>query len=192
MVAAIENAPTNCLVLIEEIGNRLHPVAARRMVEYLIDTADRRSVQSIFTTHSEDALLPLPREGIWYSIEGKVRQGRTSIEALRALTGRVAGGLAIFVEDDFAKEIFENIVRRRLSHIFDQPYACRVLFLPLGRLRFAGIPTWEGRCYLGRWCRHTGRARQPRSCPVWSSVSPSTTKTTGFVFCRSKPAASVT
>jgi hypothetical protein len=28
-------------------------------------------------------LLPLPGEGIWYSIEGKIRQGRISIEAGR-------------------------------------------------------------------------------------------------------------
>ncbi|MBY0295656.1 MAG: ATP-binding protein [Methylobacterium sp.] len=120
MVSEIESAPKNSLVLIEEIENGLHPVAVRRMVEYLIDAADRRSVQTIFTTHSEDALLPLPSEGIWYSIEGKVRQGRISIDALRAMTGRVEEGLAIFVEDDFAKEIVENIIRRHLTDIFDR------------------------------------------------------------------------
>ena len=38
---------------------------------------------------------------------------------MRAMTG-VDEGLAIFVEDDFAKEIVENIVRRYLSDIFDQ------------------------------------------------------------------------
>jgi AAA domain, putative AbiEii toxin, Type IV TA system len=120
MVSEIENAPTNSMVLIEEIENGLHPIAVRRMVEYLIDAADRRSVQTIFTTHSEDALLPLPGEGIWYSIEGKIRQGRISIEALRAMTGKIEEGLAIFVEDSFAKEIVENIVRRYLSDEFDQ------------------------------------------------------------------------
>lgn len=120
MVSQIESAPKNSLVLIEEIENGLHPVAVRRMVEYLIDAAERRSVQSIFTTHSEDALLPLPPEGIWYSIEGKIRQGRISIEALRAMTGRVEQGLAIFVEDEFAKETVENIVRRNLTDIFDR------------------------------------------------------------------------
>jgi hypothetical protein len=119
-LSEIENAPQNSMVLIEEIENGLHPIAVRRMVEYLIDAADRRSVQTIFTTHSEDALLPLPGEGIWYSIEGKIRQGRISIEALRAMTGRVDEGLAIFVEDDLAKEIVENIVRRYLSDIFDR------------------------------------------------------------------------
>ncbi|MHC2016353.1 ATP-dependent nuclease [Methylobacterium sp. CM6247] len=120
MVSLIENTPKNSLILIEEIENGLHPVAVRRMVEYLIDAADRRSVQTIFTTHSEDALLPLPAEGIWYSIEGKVRQGRISIDALRAMTGRVEEGLAIFVEDDFAKEIVDNIIRRHLEDVFDQ------------------------------------------------------------------------
>lgn len=83
MVTAIEAAPKNSLVLIEEIENGLHPVAVRKMVEYLIDVAARRSIQAIFTTHSEDALLPLPPEGVWYSINGKIRQGRISIEALR-------------------------------------------------------------------------------------------------------------
>ena len=120
MVSRIESAPKNTLVLIEEIENGLHPVAVRRMVEYLVDAAERRSVQTIFTTHSEDALLPLPSEGIWYSIEGKVRQGRISIDALRAMTGKVDEGLAIFVEDDFAKEVVEIVIRRHLSDLFDQ------------------------------------------------------------------------
>jgi len=119
MVSKIESAQKNTLVLIEEIENGLHPVAVRRMVEYLIDAAERRSVQSIFTTHSEDALLPLPPEGIWYAIEGKIRQGRISIEALRAMMGRVNEGLAIFVEDDLSREIVENISRRYLSDLFD-------------------------------------------------------------------------
>ncbi|AWN51777.1 AAA family ATPase [Methylobacterium sp. 17Sr1-1] len=119
MVSLIENTPKNSLILIEEIENGLHPVAVRRMVEYLIDAADRRSVQSVFTTHSEDALLPLPSEAIWYAIEGKVRQGKISIDALRAMTGKVEEGLAIFVENDFAKSVVENIIRRFTPDIFD-------------------------------------------------------------------------
>jgi ABC-type molybdenum transport system ATPase subunit/photorepair protein PhrA len=111
MVREIESAPPNALVLIEEIENGLHPVAVRRMVEYLTDVSSRRSIQSIFTTHSEDALSPLPSEAIWSSIDGKVRQGRISIEALRVITGRVDQRMAIFVEDAFAKEWAESIIR---------------------------------------------------------------------------------
>jgi hypothetical protein len=101
MVGSVEAAPENALVLIEEIENGLHPIAVQRMVEYLMDVAARRSIQSIFTTHSESALVPLPEEAIWSSIDGKTRQGWISIEALRAITGRVDETVAAFVEDAF-------------------------------------------------------------------------------------------
>jgi AAA domain, putative AbiEii toxin, Type IV TA system len=120
MVGAIEAAPSNALVLIEEIENGLHPVAVRRMVEYLIDVAARKSIQSAFTTHSEDALSPLPSEAIWSSIDGKVRQGHISIEALRAITGRIDERMAIFVEDDFAKEWTEGIIRNVMPERMDE------------------------------------------------------------------------
>lgn len=120
MVALIEDAPTNALVLIEEIENGLHPVAVRRMVEYLIDVASRKSIQTIFTSHSEDALLPLPPEAIWSSIDGKVRQGRISIEALRAITGRIDQKMAVFVEDDFSKGWVEAILRNDLEDRMDE------------------------------------------------------------------------
>jgi len=90
------------------------------MVEYLIDVAYRRSIQSIFTTHSEDALLPLPPDAIWYSINGKIRQGRISIEALRALSDKIEERLAVFVEDNFAKEWVEAIIRSTDANCFDQ------------------------------------------------------------------------
>jgi predicted ATPase len=114
MIGEIELAEKSTLVLIEEIENGLHPVATRRMVEYLLDVANRKAIQAVFTTHSEDALLPLPSEAIWSSIDGKVRQGRVSIEALRAITGRIDQRMAIFVEDRFAKEWIEAIIRSEI------------------------------------------------------------------------------
>lgn len=120
MVSKIEAAPNNSLVLIEEIENGLHPVATRRMVEYLIDVAERKSIQAIFTTHSDSALVPLPNEGIWACIDGKLRQGKLSVEALRAVSGRVDKKLAIFVEDQFAKYWVEAILRERVGAGFDQ------------------------------------------------------------------------
>lgn len=115
MVAKIEHAPKNSLILIEEIENGLHPVATRRMVEYLIDVASRKAIQVIFTTHSDYALEPLPNEAIWASIDGKLRQGKLSVEALRAVAGRVDKKLAIFVEDVFAKAWVEAILREMLG-----------------------------------------------------------------------------
>ena len=120
MVTTIEQAPPNSLILIEEIENGLHPIATRRMVEYLIDVASRKSVQAIFTTHSDYALSPLPNEGIWASINGKLRQGKLSVEALRAVSGRVDKKLAIFVEDEFAKTWVDAILREKLGAAYDQ------------------------------------------------------------------------
>lgn len=120
MISRIEGAPDNSLVLIEEIENGLHPVATRRMVEYLIDVAERKSIQAIFTTHSDYALHPLPNEAIWACIDGRLRQGKLSVEALRAVSGRVDKKLAVFVEDEFAKHWVDAILRETLGPDYDQ------------------------------------------------------------------------
>lgn len=120
MIAKIETAPENSLILIEEIENGLHPIATKRMVEYLIDVAARRSIQAIFTTHSDYALAPLPGEAIWASISGKLRQGKLSVEALRAVSGRVDKKLAVFVEDEFARTWVDSILREKLGPDYDQ------------------------------------------------------------------------
>ncbi|CAA7628060.1 conserved hypothetical protein [Candidatus Terasakiella magnetica] len=120
MVAKIERAPENSLILIEEIENGLHPVATRRMVEYLIDVADRKSIQAIFTTHSDFALEPLPNEAIWACISGRLRQGKLSVEALRAVSGRIDKKLAIFTEDEFSKAWVDAILREKLGSDYDQ------------------------------------------------------------------------
>jgi energy-coupling factor transporter ATP-binding protein EcfA2 len=120
MITTIERAPENSLILIEEIENGLHPVATRRMVEYLIDVAERKSIQTVFTTHSDYALEPLPGEAIWASIDGKLKQGRLSVEALRAVSGRVDKKLAVFVEDEFAKSWVDAILREKLAGDYDQ------------------------------------------------------------------------
>lgn len=120
MIQEIESAPNNSLILIEEIENGLHPVATRRMVEYLIDVAKRKGIQSIFTTHSDYALDPLPNEAIWACINGKLKQGKLSVEALRAVSGRVDKEVAIFVEDVFAKKWVDAILREKLGEEYSQ------------------------------------------------------------------------
>jgi hypothetical protein len=120
MISSIESAPENSLVLIEEIENGLHPVATKRMVEYLIDVADRKKIQSIFTTHSDYALSPLPNEGVWACINNKLRQGKLNVAALRAVAGRVDKKLAIFVEDEFAKYWVDAILREQLGLDYEQ------------------------------------------------------------------------
>jgi hypothetical protein len=120
MLSDIESANTNALILVEEAENGLHPVAVRRLVEYFIDVAQRRSCQVIFTTHSDYALDPLPSEAIWSAIDGEVQQGKLSVETLRAVSGRVDKKLAIFVEDRFAKNWLDAILREKIGARFDE------------------------------------------------------------------------
>jgi predicted ATPase len=111
MVAEIEQLPEQSLVLIEEVENGLHPIAVTRLVEYLIEVAERKRLQVIFTTHSEYALMPLPSEGIWASVNGELIRGHLTIESLRAITGKFDKQLAIFCEDNFARVWLEAIFR---------------------------------------------------------------------------------
>lgn len=111
MVMKIESLRDNSLILIEEIENGLHPVATVRMVEYLIEIAERKKAQVIFTTHSDDALKPLPSKGIWAAIDEKVIQGKLDIHSLRTITGEIDAQLVIFTEDKFSKIWVESMLR---------------------------------------------------------------------------------
>ncbi|MGM0516524.1 MAG: ATP-dependent nuclease [Pseudomonadota bacterium] len=111
MVLQLEAASDNSLVIIEEIENGLHPVATIRMVEYLIEIAERKKLQAIFTTHSNDALAPLPNNAIWASVNGELYKGKLDIRSLRAITGQISSRLVIFVEDDFAALWVTQILR---------------------------------------------------------------------------------
>ncbi|MBI3214702.1 MAG: AAA family ATPase [Mycobacterium sp.] len=111
IVSGVEGAAENSLILIEEIENGLHPVATIRMVEYLINVAKRKSCQVIFTTHSNDALAPLPSKAIWASYNGEVLQGKLDIVALRTITGQIDASLAIFVEDVYAEHFLATVLR---------------------------------------------------------------------------------
>ncbi|MCX2524443.1 ATP-dependent nuclease [Larsenimonas rhizosphaerae] len=110
MVLGLEAVGDNSLVIIEEIENGLHPIATIRMVEYLIELAERKKIQAIFTTHSNDALLPLPSKAIWASVNGELYQGKLDIRSLRAISGQIGSKLVIFVEDDFAELWVDAII----------------------------------------------------------------------------------
>jgi predicted ATPase len=111
MAMELESIEENALVLIEEIENGLHPVATVRMVEYLIELAKRKKIQAIFTTHSNDALRPLPDKAIWAAVSGQLFQGKLDVGSLRAISGQVDSKVVFFVEDSFAKSWLEEALR---------------------------------------------------------------------------------
>ncbi|MBI4337408.1 MAG: AAA family ATPase [Chloroflexi bacterium] len=120
IVTNIERVPDSSLILIEEIENGLHPVATRRLVEYLISAAERRRIQAIFTTHSDEALSVLPQEAVWACLDGATQQGKLSIKTLRAISGKVDTALAVYTEDDFGRFVVEALLREFASDRFEQ------------------------------------------------------------------------
>ena len=125
MLAKIESAPDHTLILIEEIENGLHPVATAHLVEYLIDVAERKRVQVIFTTHSNEAIQPLPTKAVWVATQDRIFQGKLDVLSLRAITGQIETKAIVFVEDRFAKTWVEAILRQTLDFPIDhvQVYA---------------------------------------------------------------------
>lgn len=113
LVYELERTSNNSLILIEEIENGLHPVALRKLIEYLFEVADRKRLQIIFTTHSPFAIELMPEEAVWYCSEGKIYQGKISLETLRAIVGKIEKKVVVFVEDDFSKEILVTILRQK-------------------------------------------------------------------------------
>jgi energy-coupling factor transporter ATP-binding protein EcfA2 len=120
IIADIESSPNDSLVLIDEIENGIHPAAVRRLAEYLIDVAARKGIQTIFTTHSDYATDPLPGEAIWACLDGRLQQGKLSVAALRAISGRIDKRLAVFVEDDFVTDWVLAVIREKLPGSADE------------------------------------------------------------------------
>ena len=119
MLAKIESAPDQTLILIEEIENGLHPVATVHLVEYLIEVAERKRVQVIFTTHSNEAIQPLPTKAVWVATQDRIFQGKLDVLSLRAITGQIETKAIVFVEDKFAKTWVEAILRQTLGFPID-------------------------------------------------------------------------
>ncbi len=120
MISEIESAQNNAIILIEEIENGLHPVATVRLVDYLIRAAKEKGLQVVFTTHSNDALLPLPDKAVWVASQDRIFQGKLDVGSLRAISGKIEKKVAIFVEDEFAKLWVESAIRVNAQPTLDQ------------------------------------------------------------------------
>lgn len=115
MVVEIENAPPKSLIVIDEPEIALHEAAQGKFAQYLADASDRLGHQFILTSHSPALISELPSDALIY-IErrgGKVVsvEGATYKEAKALLTSKAYEN-TIWVEDETAKSILENLLRR--------------------------------------------------------------------------------
>jgi predicted ATPase len=116
IVSTLETIPDKSLVLLEEPETSLHLSAQHEFGRYLVDVARHKRHQVLLTTHSEFLLQALPSASRLYlekSDSGiRVIPGLTAVEARSLMALGHQKALTVLVEDECAKAILSEIVRR--------------------------------------------------------------------------------
>lgn len=100
------------LILIDELDLLLHDQAMKNLIEVLLERANDKKLQIVFTTHRESVLELENRINIRHIVS---RPGKTLCfnetkpDAINRLTGVQPRPLEVFVEDDLASTIVKKI-----------------------------------------------------------------------------------
>jgi len=132
LMALLQDAPRNSLVLIDEVEASLHPRAQRRLMTELISIATTRRLQLIVTTHSPYVLEQLPADARIYlrTARGGRREpvyGVTAEYAMTQMDDERHPELTLYCEDEFALEVIEQVVR-----LTDPDLLGRLQIIPVG------------------------------------------------------------
>lgn len=116
LIQALETLPDRSLVLIEEPETSLHPSAQYQFGRYLVDVTIAKRHQILLTTHSEYILEALPtRARVYLQRTGggvETIPGLTAIQARSLMTDGNVPALSVLVEDDCARAVLHEIIRR--------------------------------------------------------------------------------
>ena len=117
LVLALEKIPEKSLVLVEEPETSLHPSAQYSLAKYLMEVSIRRGHQIFLTTHSEYLLNALPGASRLYLMRDagdsiRCLAGLSAAEARSLMTDGATKALTVLVEDDCAKAILRELLRR--------------------------------------------------------------------------------
>lgn len=116
MIHRLEAAPAKSLIVLEEPESALHQSAQFRLGTYLVELAIRKGHQILLTTHSDFILRALPQlSAIFLHKTAAGPQpivGIPSMQAISLLTEGHAPALTIIVEDDCARAVVTELIRR--------------------------------------------------------------------------------
>lgn len=126
LISRIMSLPEGSLVLIEEIELGLHPRAQKILIESLLKIIKEKKLQIVFTTHSPyifDVLPPQAKLLLKKGTDGvEVIKSPSNSLAFIELTGSDHKDLTVYVEDEIAKQLVENLFNVTVSkriHIID-------------------------------------------------------------------------
>lgn len=123
LISRISSLPVGSLVLIEEIELGLHPRAQKELVESLMKIVKEKKLQLVFTTHSPYIFNVLPPQA-----KLLLKKSTTGLEVIQApsnslafieLTGADHKDLTVYVEDEIAKQLVENLFNASVTKRID-------------------------------------------------------------------------
>jgi hypothetical protein len=121
LVDLLENSPEQSLFVIEEPETSLHENAQFELGRYLLDVCNRRHHQIVMTTHSSTLLNALPADARLMLLRDSAGvEAFPQMSAARArsiLSGGHHRALCILVEDEFAKLLLIEMIRRTDSQL---------------------------------------------------------------------------
>lgn len=165
LISRINRLPSGSLVLIEEIELGLHPKAQKLLIESLLKIVKEKKLQLIFTTHSPYVFDVLPENAKLLlkkvSNELQLIQAPSNSISFIELTGDDQKELTIYVEDEIAKQLVENlfnvsvskriqiidvgskenVVRMTSAHHFNTELG-KAIGIPDGDVRDAELKNW--------------------------------------------------
>lgn len=101
------------LILIDELDLLLHDQAMKKLIEVILERAEDKNLQVIFTTHRESVLELEDKINIRHIV---CRSGKTLCfnetkpDAINRLTGVQPRPIEVFVEDDLASTIVKKLL----------------------------------------------------------------------------------
>jgi len=112
ILTEVFKAPNYSLILIDEIDLLLHGEARAKLIKVLLEQAEDKNLQIIFTTHDHSIIEFSSQINIRHILqtpEKTICFQNTKPDAISRLTGKHDRVLEIFVEDDLAKAIVKKI-----------------------------------------------------------------------------------
>ena len=107
------SVPAFSLILVDEIDLLLHVKALERLIKQLSEIATQRKLQIVFTTHSLAMRNLTSFVDIQYLFQTKDKTmtfNTITPDIVRALTNESERPLTIYVEDDLAETVVQNII----------------------------------------------------------------------------------
>ncbi len=122
MIDSIESAPEKSLIVIEEPETALHQDAQHNLALYFLRVCKRKRHQIIVTTHSPAIVDVMPMEArkkTERTMSGTIVEDNPTIaEIVADLTNGHQKNILVYVEDEFSKKLFREMVRKFAPELY--------------------------------------------------------------------------